>query len=143
MLVCESGEKAVERVDRCRRVLESRSDEWSELGLSVRFSAGVSSLRAEERVGDWFRRSDLALYAAKRLGRDRVVLHEGEYLKTAGERFELQAWLADGTGMADGVGVADGFMERQRAERGTECLEGWLIEVSGQGHAAPRRGSLE
>jgi diguanylate cyclase (GGDEF)-like protein len=143
MLVCESGEMAMERVDRCRRVLESRSGEWSEIGLSARFSAGVAELRSEERVGDWFRRSDLALYAAKRLGGDRVVLHDGEFLKSAGDRFEFRACLADGVAVADGAALVEGYREWHRAERGTECFEGGRIEVSGPGHPDRRRGTLE
>lgn len=137
MLVCESGEMAVQRVDRCRSVLERRSGEWAERGLVVRFSAGVAALSSEERVGDWFRRTDLALYAAKRLGRDRVVLHEGEHLNTNGNRIELRSWLGDG------VGVTEGFMDWQRAERVAERLEAWRIEAISPEYPDLSRGISE
>ena len=59
----------------CERLLASVRDyDWATLaaGLTCTVSAGVSELKPFEVVSEWLARSDAALYAAKRGGRDRV-----------------------------------------------------------------------
>ena len=59
----------------CERLLASvRSYSWDAIapGLTCTVSAGVSQLKPFEVVSEWLARSDAALYAAKRAGRDRV-----------------------------------------------------------------------
>lgn len=60
-------------LERLRRRIEGFS--WDELqpGLSLTLSAGVAQMSKDGDLADLFRRSDERLYAAKDLGRNRVV----------------------------------------------------------------------
>jgi GGDEF domain-containing protein len=68
-----TGAESAAVVERLRGHVE-RSD-WGRLapGLAITFSAGVVSLRSGESFGEAVLRADLALYEAKRQGRNRVL----------------------------------------------------------------------
>ena len=69
-----SGATAHETVDRTRRSVETF--DWSRLvpGLRITASAGVALVAADEPAANAIARADLALYAAKAEGRNRVLL---------------------------------------------------------------------
>ena len=65
----------------CDRVRENQTL-WKDQALSVTVSIGVDSVLSEESLEKAIGRADRALYAAKRAGRDRVVLGPDPGLKT-------------------------------------------------------------
>lgn len=65
--------------ERIRRAVEEAVYEWHETRLKVTISLGVAALHAEETIPDLMvRRSDEALYRAKREGKNRVCLESQE-----------------------------------------------------------------
>ena len=67
------AEKIAERLR--KSVAGKRFNASAEAGLNITISVGVASLKeTDTRVEDLLKRADLALYQAKRAGRNRVVL---------------------------------------------------------------------
>ena len=63
----------------CERLLASVRDyAWGgvAVGLTCTISAGLAALQPNERVSHWLERADMALYGAKRRGRDQIVTVE-------------------------------------------------------------------
>ena len=63
--------------DRIRRVREEFEREAALLDIKVTVSAGVAHRRSAEPMDRHLRRTDIALYEAKRTGRDRLVVSDG------------------------------------------------------------------
>lgn len=68
------GESAYQIAERLRTVLESSQFNEIEATLCVTTSAGVAQYRPGEAVGELLVRADHLLYAAKRAGRNRVIM---------------------------------------------------------------------
>jgi len=66
------GEKALELAEKIRLAVENRPVTYGRDEIRVTVSLGVAELRPGERQGDLVKRSDVALYAAKAAGRNRV-----------------------------------------------------------------------
>jgi diguanylate cyclase (GGDEF)-like protein len=64
--------------ERARRALEESSTALDGAQLSVTASFGVASHRPHTELADLIEAADGALYAAKRAGRNRVVLAEAD-----------------------------------------------------------------
>ncbi|MFC4058911.1 diguanylate cyclase [Planomonospora corallina] len=73
-----TGGQAAERVDTIRRWVTAGRLPAGGHTLSVTFSAGVAALTGEQKAEDLLHSADEALYAAKRAGRNRVVLAPAE-----------------------------------------------------------------
>jgi diguanylate cyclase len=77
ILVATPPSAAVEIADRIRRSFEGREIVARGSGRSIgqiSISAGVALYEPGERLAQWIERADQALYAAKRAGRNRVLL---------------------------------------------------------------------
>ncbi len=68
---------AADRVDSLRRAVADWAVVFEGQEIAVTLSAGVSAPGDETRVGPLVRRADQALYAAKRVGRNRVYVDPG------------------------------------------------------------------
>lgn len=69
-----SAEGARQMLERLRESISTRDWGALEAGLAVTLSIGVTELRSGDSIETIVRRADEALYAAKKLGRNRVVL---------------------------------------------------------------------
>lgn len=67
-------DEAVTALERVRQAVEHRDWESIRPGLVVTVSGGIAAVRTGESVTDLVRRADIALYEAKRRGRNRLVL---------------------------------------------------------------------
>ncbi len=70
----DSGSPLVADVERAMAALSELTFGGQTTGFHVTASAGIALLLADETLSDAMRRADLGLYAAKRAGRNRVVL---------------------------------------------------------------------
>ena len=77
VLIDEPIDAAARRIDSLRRSLADSSIDFEGKSIPVTLSAGVASPHDETRVGSLVRRADEALYAAKRVGRNRVYVDPG------------------------------------------------------------------
>ncbi|HTH93997.1 MAG TPA: GGDEF domain-containing protein [Rhodocyclaceae bacterium] len=62
--------------DALRHVVAETDLQGSDQPLRITLSAGIAVSKANESFDDLYRRADVALYSAKRGGRNRVVAHE-------------------------------------------------------------------
>jgi diguanylate cyclase (GGDEF)-like protein len=67
-----SAEKAFELAEKIRLAVENRPVIYGRDEIRISVSMGVAELRPGERQADLVKRSDIALYAAKAAGRNRV-----------------------------------------------------------------------
>jgi diguanylate cyclase len=65
---------AMQIAERLRVAMAEASVTEGEASIHMPASFGVAELRSAESQADWFRRADHALYRAKALGRNRVVV---------------------------------------------------------------------
>jgi diguanylate cyclase len=70
-------QEASQQAERARQAIAASPIVWQGQPLRVSASAGVSEIRAGDDQQRFVRRADEALYAAKRLGRDRGHWHDG------------------------------------------------------------------
>jgi diguanylate cyclase (GGDEF)-like protein len=67
-------DRAKVSAERLREAIRRRPFQLDKRKITVTVSIGVAELSADEDLEAWIKRSDMALYTAKRRGRDRVVL---------------------------------------------------------------------
>ena len=67
-------DEAVAVMDRLQRELAAKPISWAKQQLLVTFSAGVAVLGASETLEVLINRADAALYEAKRVGKDRIIV---------------------------------------------------------------------
>jgi len=84
-------EEAQVAAGRLRRAIEACEIRTAERKLRVTVSLGVAPLQPDEPSEAWVQRSDSALYAAKKSGRNRVYVHTGSGLVAACEETESTA----------------------------------------------------
>jgi diguanylate cyclase len=75
------GGSAAERV---RKAIETTPFRFQDADLHVTASVGVAEMRRGEDVARLIRRADIALYASKKSGRNRVCLHDGQATELLG-----------------------------------------------------------
>jgi len=74
--------EAAQVSERLRAVIEAIDFSPLRQGLSITSSFGVATLDPSEQVHEWLRRADLALYAAKHGGRNRVRSADGPVIES-------------------------------------------------------------
>jgi CRISPR/Cas system-associated protein Cas10 (large subunit of type III CRISPR-Cas system) len=83
ILVAGTVEQAAQLTEKLRATIAEDVIEAEGHRIRVTVSAGVARLENLERLGDLVRHSDQALYRAKELGRNQVVLYDPEVAASA------------------------------------------------------------
>ncbi len=85
VLIVGSLKNAAGQIEKLRLSIAAVPVVYEEKDVRITVSCGLAEVRADERIGNLFGRSDQALYAAKVAGRNRVYLHNGSICEPFGK----------------------------------------------------------